>query len=76
MKQTKICWAVVWTKKGAKEYGAKDGDIISEDAKSAIHDYNFTIAYPFYDRKLDAQIARDGNKDFKVVKMEITYKQI
>lgn len=71
MNQIKKAWTVVWTKK-ANEYGwVKPGDIVGADTDNT---HSTEVTYPFFRTKRAAEEFRNGNREWKVVRLALNYK--
>lgn len=75
-KQTKTVYAVVWTKKGAEIHSKRVEGGICQQRFPNVDEY-ITVDIPFFVDEGEAiKISNQVGDGVKVVKMEITYKEI
>lgn len=81
MKKSFKAWAVVWTKKGYKEYGCVGNGVITvepaEDLKVSCTckchpKWHYITIHAFFTNKREAEKFRGGNLDWEVRRITIT----
>lgn len=84
-KRTTDMFAVIWTELGMKEYGVSpDEPFINIEPKDEIKirigfqnkgrpKYRYATVFPFFTSEKEAEGFRNGNKDWKIIPVTITY---
>ena len=77
-------WAVIWEKESAKEYGAKEFEILSiEPERNCLTGKRYEVkqgcksfyidCLAIFANKYEAECWRDKNNNWKVIKVEINF---